>query len=202
MVIAIDGPAGAGKSTAARAAAAALGFAHLDTGAMYRAVALESIEQGIAPGEVVDQITIQPGPPISVNGREPGDLLRTPEVTAAASKAAADSHVREVLVARQQEILANGDWVAEGRDICTVVAPDAQVRIWLTADERLRAERRAAETGGSVEEILGSQRERDAADAGHGRSTLDAPEGAVVLDTTDLSPEAVVERIVALTKAS
>jgi cytidylate kinase len=107
-----------------------------------------------------------------------------------------------VLVARQQEILDNGDWVAEGRDICTVVAPDAQVRIWLTADERLRAERRAAETGGSVEEILGSQRERDAADGGHGRSTLDAPEGAVVLDTTDLSPEAVVERIVALTKAS
>lgn len=195
MVIAIDGPAGAGKSTAARAVATKLGFAHLDTGAMYRAVALVGLERGIAPLEAARSITIEPGPPITVDGEAPGERLRTAEVSAAASAVASDPEIRRILVERQREILASGDWVVEGRDICSVVAPDAEVRIWLVADEVERARRRAAESGLSVDEVLEAQRARDAADTGHGRSTLSSPEGAVALDTTGLDVEGVVDRI-------
>lgn len=202
MVIAIDGPAGAGKSTTAKATALSLGFSHLDTGAMYRAVALVAADKGISFTQAAEDIVIEPGPPISVNGTQPGELLRTPSITAGASKAAADPKVREVLVALQRRILSSGDWVAEGRDICSVVAPDAQVRVWLTADETRRAERRARETGQSIEEVLNAQRARDTADEGHGRSTLNAPDGATVIDTTDLSPDEVVEQIVALAQGT
>lgn len=202
MVIAIDGPAGAGKSTAAKGAAARLGFAHLDTGAMYRAVALVAIEQGITFGESARSVVIDPGPPFLVNGVDPGGALRSPEVTSAASEAAGDPEVREALISLQRRILERGDWVAEGRDICTVVAPDAEVRIWLTASEELRAQRRALQTGESPEVVLAAQRERDAMDQGHGRSTTEAPAGAVVLDTSGLSADQVIERIVEMAAAA
>ena len=198
MVIAIDGPAGSGKSTTAKAVSAALGFRHLDTGAMYRAVALASLEKGIEAAEAASSLDFDPGPPIRVGGVEPGDGLRTPEVSAAASGVAADPKVRESLVAAQRAILAEGDWVAEGRDICSVVAPDAEVRVWLFADETERARRRAAEQGLDVEAVLAAQRERDGNDTGHGRSTLEPPAGAVKLDTTGLSVDQVVSRIAKL----
>lgn len=202
MVIAIDGPAGSGKSTTAKAVAATLDFAHLDTGAMYRAVALASLERGLAPAEAAAAIRLEPGPPLLVDGEAPGERLRSPAVTAAASTVAGDPEVRRLLVARQREILAAGDWVAEGRDICTVVAPDAEVRIWLFADEEERARRRAVEQGLDPAEVLEAQRLRDTADSGHGRSTLEAAEGATRLDTTGLTVEEVVERIRAMVDAA
>ena len=198
MVIAIDGPAGSGKSTTAKAVAAALGLRHLDTGAMYRAVALRSVELGIEPAEAAATLSFDPGPPLLVDGKEPGTRLRDPDVSAAALRVASDADVRQALVVRQQSILAEGDWVAEGRDICSVVAPNAEVRVWLFADERERARRRAAELGIDVEQVLEDQRIRDGNDSGHGRSTLESPEGAVKLDTTGLSVEEVVAQISSL----
>jgi cytidylate kinase len=202
MVIAIDGPAGAGKSTVAKAVAEHLGFSHLDTGGMYRIVALASLETGVEPLEAAKQVRIDPGPPLQMNGSVPGDKLRTPDVTARASDVAGDPEIRVLLVDRQREILSSGNWVAEGRDICQVVAPDAEVRIWLTASPEERARRRAAQSGQKVEEVLAEQTIRDAADDGHGRSTLSAPEGAHVVDTTELNAAQVIERIRALANAA
>ena len=198
MVIAIDGPAGSGKSTTAKAVSAALGFRHLDTGAMYRAVALAVVEGGIEPAAAARALEFEPGPPILIGGVDHGTRLRDPDVTAAASGVASDPEVRTHLVSIQRQILGNGDWVAEGRDICTVVAPDAEVRVWLFADELERARRRAAEQGIELAEVLESQRQRDGNDTGHGRSTLSAPEGAIKLDTTGLTVDQVVERIAEL----
>jgi len=195
MVIAIDGPAGSGKSTTAKAVAAALGFQHLDTGAMYRAVALAVVEDGLEPAAAAKQLEFEPGPPILIAGVDRGTRLRDPDVTAAASGVASDPDVRTQLVALQRRILASGDWVAEGRDICSVVAPDAEVRVWLFADELERARRRAAEQGLELDDVLEAQRQRDVNDTGHGRSTLSAPEGAIKLDTTDLSVDQVVASI-------
>lgn len=202
MVIAIDGPAGAGKSTVAKAVADDLGFSHLDTGGMYRIVALASLESGEAPIDAALTVEIEPGPPLLMNGTAPGERLRTPEVTARASDVAGDPAIRELLVKRQRQILNSGNWVAEGRDICQVVAPDAEVRVWLTASPEERARRRAAQSGQAYEDVLADQTVRDAADDGHGRSTLSAPEGAHIVDTTELSAEQVIERIRALASAA
>ena len=181
VVIAIDGPAGAGKSTVARAVAARLGFTYLDTGAMYRCVALA--------GDPGAQIAFD-GDRVLLDGADVSEAIRTPEVAQEASRRAADPAVREVLVARQRELLAEGDWVAAGRDIATVVAPDAEVKVYLTADPAERARRR---------EIPESElRERDERDQGHGRSTLEAAPGAVTVDTTGLSIDEVVDRIAGL----
>src|SRR5262249_8721694 len=128
MVIAIDGPAGTGKSTVARAVAERVGFAFLDTGAMYRAVALREIESGEPAAEIARRVTIEVGDRVRVDGRDVTEAIRTPEVTAQTSRVAADRAVREALVAKQRAIVASGDWVAEGRDIGTVVAPDAAVK--------------------------------------------------------------------------
>lgn len=195
MVIAIDGPAGAGKSTVANAVSEALGFRHLDTGGMYRIIALSSLESGAEPAAAAASVRIDPGPPLLMDGVEPGDRLRTAEVTAQASVVSGDPEVRRLLVERQREILAAGDWVAEGRDICQVVAPDAEVKIWLTASEEERARRRAAQTGEDADSVLADMKARDAADTGHGRSTLVAPEDAHVVDTTGLTADQVIDRI-------
>jgi len=202
MVVAIDGPAGSGKSTVAKQVAEALGFGHLDTGGMYRIVALASLELDLPPAEAAMAVTIEGGPPLLMNGADPGDRIRTPEVTARASQVAGDPRVREILVKMQQAILGSGDWVAEGRDICQVVAPDAEVRVWLTADETERARRRATQTGQEIAEVLAAQRDRDEADQGHGRSTLEPSEGATVVDTTGLTPAEVVSRIRSLADAA
>lgn len=189
MVVAIDGPAGAGKSTVARALAEALGFTYLDSGAMYRAVALQALRSGKqAPEEARTLDT----------GLLASPAIRTPEVSEAASKVATDPAVRAALVQRQRELMSDGDWVAEGRDIGTVVAPDAAVKVFLTADPAERARRRAAELGADPEVVLRDQTLRDEQDRSREHSPLQAAPGAIELDTTGLSIGQVVERIVAL----
>jgi cytidylate kinase len=189
MVVAIDGPAGAGKSTVARALAEALRFTYLDSGAMYRAVALQALRSGRRPAEEARALDT--------------DLLlspeiRTPEVSEAASQVATDAAVRGALVERQRELMRDGDWVAEGRDIGTVVAPDAALKVFLTADPAERARRRAAELGADPEMVLRDQTLRDEQDRSREHSPLKAAPGAIEVDTTGLSIDQVVERIVAL----
>ena len=198
MVIAIDGPAGAGKSTVARAVAARLGFTYLDTGAMYRCVGLATREQEGEPADLAERMTIEVGERVLLDGRDVTEAIRGPGVSEAASRVAADPGVRAALVRKQQELLAEGDWVAEGRDIGTVVAPDAAVKVFLHADPAERARRRAAQTGRSVEEVLALQRERDLRDSSAQRSTLRPANDAVPVDTTALSLDDVIEQIVTL----
>jgi len=199
-VVAIDGPAGAGKSTVARAVAAALGYTYLDSGAMYRAVALAAREQGRPPAAVAESVAIELQDGVHLDERDVTQLIRTPEVSEAASRAAADPAVRRALVAQQRRLLAGGDWVAEGRDIGTVVAPEAEVKVFLTAGAQERARRRAAELGVDVARVLAEQAARDERDRTREASPLQAADGAVVLDTTGLSIDEVVDRVVALVR--
>ena len=187
-----------------------LGFIYLDTGAMYRCVGLRSIESPdaqpatlAAASEIVfapapGESTAMRGPHVLLDGRDVTAAIRAPEVAAAASRVAADQDVREALVARQQALIAAGDWVAEGRDIATTVAPEAELKVYLTADPAERARRRATELGGDQQTIMAEQALRDERDSGFGRSTLAPAPGAVELDTTGLAIEQVVERIVAM----
>jgi cytidylate kinase len=198
MIVAIDGPAGAGKSTVARAVARELDFTYLDSGAMYRCVALASRDSDGRPGEVARRVRIELGPRVLLDGRDVTDEIRTPEVTERSSRVAADPEVREALVDKQREMMAGGDYVAEGRDIGTVVAPDAEVKVFLTASDEERARRRAAELDADTQEILIDQRERDERDRTREHSPLVAAEGAVEVDTTGLTIGEVVERIAAL----
>jgi CMP/dCMP kinase len=199
MVIAIDGPAGAGKSTVARAVARELGFTYLDTGAMYRAVGLASTQENTAPAAIAERIGIEQGDRVLIDGRDVTDAIRTPEVSEAASKVAADPAVRAVLVAKQQEIMAEGDWVAEGRDIATVVAPDAAVKVFLTADPNERARRRVEQRGGGdVAEVRRQQDVRDDRDATGARSVHEPAPDATPIDTTGLSLDEVVAHVVML----
>src|ERR671932_2148920 len=198
MVIAIDGPAGAGKSSVARAVAQRLGFTYLDTGAMYRAVALAAAERGEAPAAVADAIRLQVGDRVLLDGRDVTSAIRSPEVSAGASRVAADPGVRAALVRKQRALVAAGDWVAEGRDIGTVVAPDAAVKVFLHASPRERARRRAAETGADLELVLAEQRARDERDDSARRSVLEPAKDAVPVDTPDLSLDEVVDQVVPL----
>jgi CMP/dCMP kinase len=200
MVVAIDGPAGAGKSTVARAAADALGFTYLDSGAMYRATALALLERGGAASERAEELQIELGERVVANGRDVTTLIRTPEVTEAASRIATNERVRASLAQKQRELLAEGDWVAEGRDIGTVVAPDAEVKVYLSASPEERARRRAEELGADVETVLRDQALRDEQDRSREHSPLAMAEGATELDTTGLSVDEVVARIVALAR--
>jgi cytidylate kinase len=198
MVIAIDGPAGTGKSTVARAVAERLGFTYLDTGAMYRAVALAAQESGVPPADAARRIDLELGDRVLLDGRDVTDAIRTPEVTADTSKVAADPDVRAALVKQQQAIMATGHWVAEGRDIGTVVAPDAAVKVFLTATPEERARRRAAQTGGDFATILADQAERDERDSSANRSIFEAPEDTTPVDTTELSLDQVIDQIATL----
>ncbi|MGH3048985.1 MAG: (d)CMP kinase, partial [Gaiellaceae bacterium] len=196
MVIAIDGPAGAGKSTVAKAVAAALGFTYLDTGAMYRCVALASLRRGtpaagLAP--LAPQLKLVLGERVLLDGEDVTDAIRAPEVSERASQVAAEPAVRRAMVAEQQRIMADGDWVADGRDIGTVVAPDAELKVFLTADPSERARRRAAELGVDPETIIAEQTIRDERDRCRADSPLRPAEGAVELDTTVLTFEQVVD---------
>jgi len=205
MVIAIDGPAGAGKSTVARAVAAELGFTYLDSGAMYRCVALAAHEAGVdvdnaaGLGVLADGLEIGfEGRRVLLGGRDVSDAIRAPEVSGDASRVSVHPAVREAMVARQRELIAAGRYVAEGRDIGTVVSPDAPLKVFLTASDEERARRRAAETGEDVASVLAAQRSRDARDTEREHGALRAAADAVELDTTGLSLQRVVARIVAL----
>ena len=199
-MVAIDGPAGAGKSTVARAVADALGFTYLDTGAMYRAVALAATERGVPAGSIAASLRIEPGERTLLDGRDVTDEIRTPAVSEVASRVAADPEVRRAVVAEQQRRLSAGDWVAEGRDIGTVVAPDAEVKVFLTADPAERARRRAAELGVDAATVLAEQTIRDERDRTREHSPLAPAEGAVVIDTTGMTFAEVVGRIAALVR--
>ncbi len=197
MIVAIDGPAGAGKSTVARALAHELGFAYLDTGAMYRCVALLALRTPEAqPAALAHTAHIEPGETaVLLDGHDVTAEIRTAEVAQAASRIAADSGVREALVAKQRLLLARGDWVAEGRDVGTVVAPGAELKVFLTATARARAQRRALESGAGLDDTLAAQRARDARDSSRADSPLCAASDAVELDTTGLGVDDVVRWI-------
>jgi CMP/dCMP kinase len=202
MVIAIDGPAGAGKSTVAKAVARRLGFTYLDSGAMYRAVALAALERGLDPAEVAPTVRIELGDRVLLDGRDVTEAIRTPQISEAASEAAAQPSVRAAMVAEQRRLLGRGDWVAEGRDIGTVVAPDADLKVFLTADPQERARRRAAKLGADPQAVLAEQTIRDERDRTREHSPLQAAPGAVELDTTALTLEHVVERVADLALTS
>ncbi len=202
MVIAIDGPAGAGKSTVARATARALGFTYLDSGAMYRAAALSLLDNGGTASERAEELEIELGDRVIANGEDVTERIRTQEVSEAASRVATNEKVRAALVKKQRALLSEGDWVAEGRDIGTVVAPDAEVKVFLTADPAERARRRAEELGADLETVQRDQALRDATDEGREHSPLMAAGDAVELDTTGLSVDQVVERIAELARAT
>ena len=195
MLIAIDGPAGAGKSTVARAVAEALHFTYLDTGAMYRCIALAELRGAADP--LACAISLDGGR-VTLDGDDVTTAIRTPEVSARASEVAARPDVRESLVERQRELIARGDYVAEGRDIGTVVAPDAELKVFLTASPQERARRRAAELGVDPEAVLADQAQRDERDSTREHSPLAAAGDAVEVDTTGLEIDAVVQRIVDL----
>jgi cytidylate kinase len=207
MLIAIDGPAGAGKSTVARGVADALGFTYLDSGAMYRCVALAALRHGAdldderalgVLGREAD-IVLRAGR-VELDGEDVTDAIRTPEVGEAASRVSVHPAVREAMVERQRALIATGGYVAEGRDIGTVVSPDAPLKVFLTASDDERARRRAAETGAPIAEVVEAQRERDVRDRGREHSPLHRAPDAVEVDTTGQSVDEVVKRVVALAR--
>jgi cytidylate kinase len=207
MVIAIDGPAGAGKSTVARALAERLGFTYLDSGAMYRSVALAAIRAGVDPDDgaattaLAERLDLRIAPgAVAIGGEDVSAAIRTPEVTAAASRVSVHPGVRAAMVARQRALVAEGAWVAEGRDIGTVVCPESPLKVHLTASEKERARRRAADTGEDQDAVLAAQRDRDARDRGREHGALELADGAVELDTTGLDVAGVVDRIAAFAR--
>jgi cytidylate kinase len=197
MLIAIDGPAGAGKSTVARAVADALGFTYLDSGAMYRCVALAELRGAADPVECA----IGVGDRITLDGEDVTEAIRSPEVTARASEVAARPEVRAQLVVRQRELIRSGDYVAEGRDIGTVVAPDAELKVFLTASPHERARRRAEQTGADLQDVLRELEQRDERDTTREHSPLQPARDALRVDTDGLSVDDVAQRIVRLAKA-
>ncbi|MGI8801581.1 MAG: (d)CMP kinase [Solirubrobacteraceae bacterium] len=202
MIVAIDGPAGAGKSSVARAVAAALGFTYLDSGAMYRAVALRAARDGRPPAEIARELRIELGDRVVVDGEDVTAAIRSPEISGAASEVAAVPAVRAAMVAMQRELLRRGDWVAEGRDIGTVVAPQAEVKVFLTAGDEVRARRRADERGDAPPAaVLAEQRERDDRDRTRADSPLVAADDAIVLDSSDLSRDEVVDRVIGFVRS-
>jgi CMP/dCMP kinase len=207
MVIAIDGPAGAGKSTVARGVADALGITYLDSGAMYRCVAVAALHAGVDLDDPVATAELAAGLRIDLDGErvllddeDVSAAIREPEATAAASRVSVHPGVRTAMVARQRELIAAGPYVAEGRDIGTVVSPDAPLKVFLTAGEEERARRRAAESGEPLDDVLAGQRDRDARDRARKHGALRPAADAIEIDTTGLGVDQVVSRVVALAR--
>ena len=199
IIVAIDGPAGAGKSTVAKAVAERMGFLHVDSGAMYRAVALWAVESGIDPSDdhklvplAEGAVILLTGGRVTLNGRDVTAEIRQPVVSQAASRVSAIPGVRRELVLKQQEYAAEASVVMEGRDIGTVVYPRAQVKIFLDASPEVRARRRVEELGGDYEQVLRDIRERDDRDATRADSPLRQAEDAIYLDTSALDEEGVI----------
>ena len=208
-VIAIDGPAGAGKSTIAKALAARLGLEYLDTGAMYRAVTFAALHHGITLDDERAVAALAVSVPLSVDasgvfvdGLDATQAIRGPEVTAAVSKVAANSGVRAEMRQRQQQWAAErGGGVIEGRDIGSVVFPDAELKLYLTASPRERAMRRVAQSGGDVDEIEAAIAQRDHLDSTRADSPLTEAAGSTVVDTTGRTISDVLDHIVQLLEA-
>ena len=207
MVIAIDGPAGAGKSTVARALARRLGATYLDSGAMYRCIALAALRSGIdlAKGEELARLARRlkielTDDRVRLDQEDVTEAIRDPAVSAAASRVSTHPGVREAMVERQRALMAAGDYVVEGRDIGTVVSPDSPLKVFLTASEDERARRRAAEIGEPADEVMEAQASRDARDRGRKHGALQAAADAVEIDTTGLDVAGVVQRIVTLAR--
>ena len=219
MIIAIDGPAGSGKSTVARGVARRLGFTYLDSGALYRAVTLLALEGGMdlddgaalgglaAASSILLREREDTNVMVLVDGRDVSEEIRSPEVTGASSTVAAHSDVRAALLEKQRSLIAAGNYVVEGRDIGTVVAPDAALKVFLTADPDERARRRTAEferkglraTAAGVKAAI---EKRDRLDSTRSAAPLRAAEDAVNLDTTGLEPGDVIERVLALVQGA
>ena len=207
VIVAIDGPAGAGKSSVARGLAARLGFHYLDTGAMYRALTWLALHEGVAlddgPGlealAQAHQVTFGDADTVEIAGEDVTTRIREPEIDAAVPVVARHPEVREVMRARQRELGRSGDSVIEGRDIGVVVVPDAEVKVWLVADPAVRARRRHLERDGlAIEELAEELRRRDERDA----INTHRAEDAVEVDTTELSLDEVIDRIARLVEAA
>ena len=212
MIIAIDGPVGVGKSTVARAAAEKLGFLHIDTGAMYRVLAWRCLQDGKPPDdsdamtELAEQTTIrfensEKKLRVFCGETEVTEPIRDPEVTAIVSQVSAHPGLRDIVVKHQREMGRAGNVVMEGRDIGTVVFPDAEIKIYLDGDLDIRAQRRAQDFKASgvpytVDDIKKSIAERDRKDKSRETSPLKVADGATILDTTKLTVDEVVARIV------
>jgi cytidylate kinase len=210
-VIAIDGPAGSGKSTVGRLLAERLGLTYLDTGAMYRAVAFAAIQHGVDPDDMdrvarlARAIDIEVGERgVFVDGIDASVEIRGPEVTRAVSLVAANPEVRDELRARQRQWAAErGGGVIEGRDIGSVVFPDAVLKVYLTASAEVRAARRAKEmTDLAYDDVAADIARRDAADTGREHSPLTEAEGSLVVDTSELGIPQVVEHLAELVEAA
>lgn len=208
IVVAIDGPAGAGKSTVARTVADRMGFLYIDTGAMYRAVALWASRQGTAFDDhhnltqlaQAAEIDLQPDR-VFLNSEDVSQAIRTPEISAAASQVAAVPGVRRALVEKQRALGARLSVVMEGRDIATNVFPDAQVKIFLDASAEVRATRRVNQAGGDLSTVTREIQDRDHRDRTRAEAPLLQAPDATYLDTSHLSPAEVVEEILRLIRA-
>jgi cytidylate kinase len=207
MIVAIDGPAGAGKSSVARALATRLGFKYLDTGAMYRALTWLALHEGVplddGPGlsalATAYPVEFGEGGSVAIGGEDVTRRIREPEIDAAVPVVARHAEVREVMRGRQRELGHSGDSVIEGRDIGVIVVPEAEVKVWLVADTAVRVTRRHAEREGlGVDELAEELRRRDERDAAN---THQAPD-AVEVDTTELTLDEVVDRVAALVAAA
>jgi cytidylate kinase len=210
VVVAMDGPSGSGKSSTSRGVAVALGLRYLDTGAQFRAMTLWMLEHGVDTRDraavaarchepLIESGTDPAAPAIRLDGRDVAREIRSPRVTGHVSAVAAVPQVRRRVLELQHEIIDDGGIVVEGRDIGSVVAPDAEVKVFLTADAAARAARRTAENGhGSVEATRSDLLRRDAIDSGRAAAPLVMPDGAVHIDTTAFALDEVVGQVVAL----